>query len=91
MLSDEEVEKHRKWALNPDNYTVTTDAGVSIVHGFQLAIETIYPIFSEMRWAFFRAPKGIEFITSDCPVPGTTRHRVLPPTAVTASGCEMWR
>ena len=68
MLSDEEVEKHRKWAVNPDNYTVTTNPGVSIMHGFQLAIETIFPIFSKMRWAFFRAPEGVEFITSDCPV-----------------------
>jgi hypothetical protein len=68
MLSEDEIEKQRLWTLNPDNYKVDANPGLSLMHGFKLANDTICPMFMEMRWVFFRAPKGVEFITSDCPL-----------------------
>jgi len=66
--SDDEIEKQRQWTLNPDNYTIEANPVLSIMHGHQLALELIYPIFDGMRWSFYKAPDGVEFITTDCPV-----------------------
>jgi hypothetical protein len=49
MPSDDEAEEHRLWALDPDNYTVDVNPGVSLADGFRLAIETIYPTFTKVK------------------------------------------
>jgi len=66
--SDDEIEKQRQWMLNPDNYAIDANPVVSLMHGHRLALELIYPVFDDMRWSFYKAPDGVEFITTDCPV-----------------------
>lgn len=67
-LTPEEIEKARQWVLKGSGYTVREAPEVSLGIGMQLAMETIYPLFSEMRWSFLQADSGDHFITCDSPV-----------------------
>ncbi|MFQ5896004.1 MAG: DUF4238 domain-containing protein [Nitrospinota bacterium] len=66
-FTPEEVEELRQRTLDESNYTVHSPE-FSLQQGFQVSIETVYPLFSRMKWAVLRGSGADRFITCDSPV-----------------------
>lgn len=66
-LTLEEIEELRQWVLDESNYNIRTSPKLSIAMGFETAMETIYPIFDQMRWVLVRPSGDLRFITGDTP------------------------
>lgn len=67
-LTPEEIEEKRKWVLDDTKYTVKASPKLSLAIGFQAALNTIFPIFDQMRWLILQAGESERFITCDSPV-----------------------
>jgi hypothetical protein len=67
-LTPDKIEELRQWVLDDSKYTIRASPRLSIVMGFQSVVDTIYPIFDQMRWAVVRAGGDLGFITGDTPV-----------------------
>src|SRR5262249_33698188 len=67
-LTPEKVEELRQWSLDESNYRLEASPGLSIVAGFEAALEAVYPVFDRMRWCVARSSGHQRFITSDTPV-----------------------
>lgn len=67
-LTPQRMEEIRQWVLDGKNYTVRGLPVLSLGLGFQLAYETIYPIFDDMTWALLRPAGQGYFVSSDSPV-----------------------
>lgn len=70
-LTLEEIEATRKIILKGKKYKIRAKPSLSLVLGFEEALDTIYPVLDRMRWAIVRSTGGEHFITSDCPVSWT--------------------
>jgi hypothetical protein len=67
-FTPEEVEDLRQWAANDSNYTVTLNPVVSLWTGIEMSLDTIFPVFEQMKWAVLRAAGNGGFLTCDNPV-----------------------
>ncbi len=67
-FTSEEIEKTRQWTLDEKNYTVHGSPAFSLGMGLEMAMDVVYPLFRQMRWAVLRCADGRCFITSDCPI-----------------------
>lgn len=67
-LTPDKIEELRQWVLDDSNYNIRTSPRLSITMGFQTAMDTIYPIFDQMKWAVVRAGPDLRFITGDTPI-----------------------
>lgn len=67
-LTPDKIEELRQWVLDDSKYTIRTSPKLSIVTGFEAAMDTIYPIFDQMKWAVVRSDGNLRFITGDTPV-----------------------
>ncbi len=67
-LTPEHVEEVRQWLLDDSKYTIRASPKLSIATGFEVANDTIFPVFDRMTWAVLRARGDLRFITSDTPV-----------------------
>jgi hypothetical protein len=68
-LTPDEIEESRLWALTEGAFKVRGAPVMSLAAGVEAANDTVYPIFTRMRWAIVR-PKVADgfFVTSDNPV-----------------------
>lgn len=76
-LTPDEIEDLRQWVLDESKYTVRAAPTLSMMMGFESMLDTIYPIFDQMKWAIVRAGDDLRFITGDTPV--TWIDPTLPP------------
>ena len=67
-LTPEEIEATRKTILEGKKYKIRAKPPLSLVLGFEEALDTIYPVFERMKWSIGRSTAGEHFRTSDCPV-----------------------
>ncbi len=67
-LTPEEIDETRKIILEGKKYKIRAKPTLSLLVGFDEALDTIYPVLERMRWAAVRSSGGEHFITSDCPV-----------------------
>ena len=76
-LNAEKVEDLRQWVLDPSKYRIRTSPTISMMMGFEMVLDTFYPIFEQMKWAVVRADAEFHFITDDTPL--TWIDPTLPP------------
>ncbi len=67
-FTPEEIEELRQWTLDDTRYRVRGSLTASLAMGMQLTMETVFPLFNDMKWAFLQSSHPNHFVTSDSPV-----------------------
>ncbi len=67
-LTPEKIAEYRQFILDDSRYRIRASPKLSIAAGLEATLDTIYPIFDDMRWAVARPDGHSRWITSDAPV-----------------------
>jgi hypothetical protein len=67
-FSSEEIEELRQWTMDDRNYTIRAAPSLSLAAMLESALDTVYPVFGQMRWLILRATGSERFVTCDSPV-----------------------
>lgn len=67
-VTAEDAQDLQKWMRDPTNFELKMLPENSIDVALKTAKETIYPIFTKMKWALLCADEPLQFLSSDCPV-----------------------
>lgn len=67
-VTPEQIEDMRQLFLDDSGYTMRASPKLSLGAGFEAAMDTVYPVFAQMRWAVLRAGETLRYVTSDAPV-----------------------